>query len=71
MRSINNKRTMRTILIGWTFILLMVSCKQGTQKTLESPNEGQIRISVEASFKPFMEEQLKVFWKAILRQRLK
>ena len=61
MRSINNKRTMRTILIGWTFILLMVSCKQGTQKTLESPNEGQIRISVEASFKPFMEEQLKVF----------
>jgi len=39
----------------------MVSCKQGTQKTLESPNEGQIRISVEASFKPFMEEQLKVF----------
>jgi len=52
---------MRTFLIGCTFILLMVSCKNATQKTLESPNEGLIRISVEASFRPFMEEQLKVF----------
>lgn len=29
--------------------------------SMDSPNEGTIHISVEASFKPFMEEQLKVF----------
>ena len=27
---------MRTILIGWTFILLMVSCNNASEKTLES-----------------------------------
>jgi phosphate transport system substrate-binding protein len=52
---------MRNLLIGWIGMLLLVSCKDATEKTLESPNEGLIRISVEASFRPFMEEQLKVF----------
>ena len=52
---------MRSILIGWIGMLLLVSCKDATKKTIESPNEGLIRISVEASFRPFMEEQLKVF----------
>jgi phosphate transport system substrate-binding protein len=52
---------MRNILIGWIGMLLLVSCSQTPQKTLESPNEGLIRISVESSFRPFMEEQLKVF----------
>jgi phosphate transport system substrate-binding protein len=61
MRSIINKGTMRNILIGCICMLLMVSCKHAPKKTLESPNEGLIRISVEASFRPFMEEQLKVF----------
>lgn len=62
---------MRNLLMGWIGVLLLVSCNQTTEKTLESPNEGLIRVSVEASFKPFMEEQLKVFWKAIPRQRLR
>lgn len=52
---------MRNLLMGWIGVLLLVSCNQTTEKTLESPNEGLIRVSVEASFKPFMEEQLKVF----------
>jgi len=52
---------MRNLLIGWIGMLLLVSCKDGSKKTMESPNEGFIRISVEASFRPFMEEQLKVF----------
>jgi phosphate transport system substrate-binding protein len=52
---------MRSLLIGWIGMLLLVSCKDATKKTIESPNEGLIRISVESSFRPFMEEQLKVF----------
>jgi hypothetical protein len=52
---------MRAYLVGSIFILLLVSCKSTPEKAMDTPNEGQIRISVEASFRPFMEEQLKVF----------
>jgi phosphate transport system substrate-binding protein len=52
---------MRHFLIGSILMLSLVSCKSTPEKAMDSPNEGQIRISVEASFKPFMDEQLKVF----------
>ena len=39
----------------------IVACKSSSDKVMDTPNEGLIRISVEESFKPFMEEQLKVF----------
>lgn len=52
---------MRPIFIGCICLLLLVSCKNGSQKPMDTPNEGSIRISVEESFRPFMEEQLKVF----------
>ena len=39
----------------------IVACKSSSDKAMDTPNEGFIRISVEESFKPFMEEQLKVF----------
>lgn len=53
--------SMRHFLIGFIFIVALVSCKTSPKAALESPNEGMIHISVEESFRPFMEEQLKVF----------
>jgi phosphate transport system substrate-binding protein len=41
--------------------LTITACKNSADKAMDTPNEGLIRISVEESFKPFMEEQLKVF----------
>ena len=43
-------------------LLLTISCNSD-QKSLvvDTPNEGTIHISVEQSFKPFIDEQLKVF----------
>ena len=52
---------MRPILIGCIYILVLVSCKNESKKPMDTPNEGSISISVEESFRPFMEEQLKVF----------
>lgn len=57
----NNVVTMRPFLIGWMYIFLLASCSTTPKKTLDTPNSGLIRISVEESFRPFMEEQLKVF----------
>lgn len=48
-------------MLGCLSLLLLVSCKNTPKKLQDSPNQGLIRISVEESFKPFMEEQLKVF----------
>ena len=41
---------------------MATACKT-TVKTdpVDSPSEGRIRISVEESFKPFIEQELKVF----------
>jgi len=52
---------MRPFLIGWICLLMLVSCNQLPKKSVDTPNEGFISISVEQSFRPFMEEQLKVF----------
>jgi phosphate transport system substrate-binding protein len=54
-------RHMRSLLLGFISLLLLVACKDRSSKAMDSPNEGLIRISVEESFRPFMEEQLKVF----------
>jgi phosphate transport system substrate-binding protein len=52
---------MRFLLLGFLFLQLLVACKDKSSIAMDSPNEGLIRISVEESFRPFMEEQLKVF----------
>ena len=42
--------------------ILATACKtSATQEKLDTPSEGRIRISVEESFKPFIEQELKVF----------
>ena len=52
---------MRPFLLGCLCLQLFISCNNAPKKALDRPNEGLIRISVEESFRPFMEEQLKVF----------
>lgn len=48
-------------LVGISIISLL-ACKQPNKEPIsDSPNQGTIHISVEQSFKPFMDEQLKVF----------
>ena len=48
-------------LVGISIILLL-ACKQSNKEPIsDSPKHGTIHISVEQSFKPFMDEQLKVF----------
>ena len=43
-------------------LLVLIACdNQQKQATVDTPNEGTIHISVEQSFKPFIDEQLKVF----------
>ena len=43
-------------------LFTLFACSQGKKEaTMDTPNQGTINISVEESFKPFMEEQLKVF----------
>ncbi len=52
---------MRSFSLFFIALFLLTACKTATEKMQDSPNQGLIRISVEESFKPFMEEQLKVF----------
>lgn len=52
---------MRPLFLGLISLQLIVSCNNAPKKLQDTPNEGLIRISVEESFRPFMEEQLKVF----------
>lgn len=52
---------MRPLFLGLIGLQLLVSCNNAPKKLQDTPNEGLIRISVEESFRPFMEEQLKVF----------
>ena len=49
-------------ILGGLSILTLMACAQGKKEALrDTPNQGTINISVEESFKPFMDEQLKVF----------
>jgi phosphate transport system substrate-binding protein len=49
-------------ILGGLSILMLMACSQGKKEALrDTPNQGTINISVEESFKPFMDEQLKVF----------
>lgn len=52
---------MRSFSLFFIALFLLTACKTTNEKMQDSPNQGLIRISVEESFKPFMEEQLKVF----------
>lgn len=52
---------MRSLSLLFIALYFLTACKTTTEKMQDSPNQGLIRISVEESFKPFMEEQLKVF----------
>jgi len=61
MLSSNKTLFMRPLFFGWIGLLFFISCNNAPDKALDTPNEGLIRISVEESFRPFMEEQLKVF----------
>jgi len=48
--------------VGAAFLCLLISCSNGNKPAaVDMPNEGTIHISVEQSFKPFIDEQLKVF----------
>lgn len=43
-------------------VIAFTACNAGKDKVVsDTPNEGVIHISIEESFKPFMDEQLKVF----------
>ncbi len=49
-------------ILGAVFLLTISACSQGKKEaSRDTPNQGTINISVEESFKPFMDEQLKVF----------
>lgn len=55
------KNTLKS-LIGAALILYLVACNNQQKQTVaDTPSEGTIHISVEQSFKPFIDEQLKVF----------
>lgn len=61
MRLTIKTKAMRILFLGVLMLQLLVSCKDKPEQALDTPNQGLIRISVEESFRPFMEEQLKVF----------
>lgn len=61
MRLTIKTKAMRMLFLGVMMLQLLVSCKDKPKQALDTPNQGLIRISVEESFRPFMEEQLKVF----------
>jgi len=53
---------MRYLYIIMSVCVLASACKTSAKTELiDSPSEGRIRISVEESFKPFIEQELKVF----------
>ena len=53
---------MRYLYIILNVCILVTACKSSsTIEQIDSPSEGHIRISVEESFKPFIEQELKVF----------
>ncbi len=53
---------MRYLYIMLSVCILATACKtSSTTEQIDTPSEGRIRISVEESFKPFIEQELKVF----------
>lgn len=53
---------MRKIFILCGGIILLAACNSSTTNApIETTSEGEINISVEESFKPIIEEQIKVF----------
>jgi phosphate transport system substrate-binding protein len=53
---------MRYLYIMLSICILATACKtSSTTEQIDTPSEGRIRISVEESFKPFIEQELKVF----------
>lgn len=52
---------MRKILIILFFPLLFLACRSSPKTAADTTTEGTIHISVEKSFKPFFDEQIKVF----------
>lgn len=53
---------MRYLYIMFSVCILATACKTiSTTEQIDTPSEGRIRISVEESFKPFIEQELKVF----------
>ncbi len=53
---------MRYLYIMLSVCMLATACKtSSTTEQVDTPSEGRIRISVEESFKPFIEQELKVF----------
>ena len=61
MPSGSQNMLMRALFFSIICFHLLAACNNGPKKVVDTPNEGLIRISVEESFRPFMEEQLKVF----------
>ena len=53
---------MRYLYIMFSLCILATACKTSTTtEQIDTPSEGRIRISVEESFQPFIEQELKVF----------
>ena len=53
---------MRYLYIMFSLCILATACKTSSKtEQVDTPSEGRIRISVEESFKPFIEQELKVF----------
>jgi len=53
---------MRYLYMMLSVCMMVVACKTSSRlEPIDSPSEGRIRISVEESFKPFIEQELKVF----------
>lgn len=53
---------MRHFILLFSLLFAISACKEGEKhKTQDTPSEGTIHISVEESYKPFIQEQLKVF----------
>jgi len=53
---------MRYLYIMFSLCILATACKTSTTTDqIDTPSEGRIRISVEESFQPFIEQELKVF----------
>jgi phosphate transport system substrate-binding protein len=53
---------MRYLYIMFSFCILATACKTSSKtEQIDTPSEGSIKISVEESFKPFIEQELKVF----------
>jgi len=53
---------MRYLYMMLSLCMMAAACKTSSKtEPIDSPSEGRIRISVEESFKPFIEQELKVF----------